>query len=40
MTSNVGYTTSTKSGSNIIKFTFGEEEHEHRPLALKKIVMK
>ena len=40
MASHVGSTTSTKSVSNIIKFTFGKEEHEHRPLALKKIVMK
>ena len=40
MTSNVGSTTSTKSGSNIIEFTFGKEEHEHRLLALKLVVMK
>ena len=27
MTSNVGSTSTTKSGSNIIEFSFGKEEH-------------
>ena len=39
MTSNVGSTTSTKSGSNIIEFTFGKEDHEHTILALQTVVM-
>ena len=40
MTYNVGSTTSSKSGSNIIESTFGKEEHEHKPLAFKIVVMK
>ena len=30
MTSNVGSTNTTKSGSNIIEFTFRKEDQEHR----------